>query len=97
MIGRPSGPNSFCSKGRGEPFERVTPNINITLIFIKDKSTIKQLYFYYWKLIFQQSPAQSPISHFFAQVTKDSLTCKSARKLAEIKSFWLKFSYSHIP
>ena len=59
MIGRPSGPNSFTSKGRGEPFERVIPNINITLIFIKDKSTIKQLYFYYWKLIFQQTPAQS--------------------------------------
>ncbi len=42
MIGRPSGPNSFTSKGRGEPFERVTINLNISLFFCNGKSLIME-------------------------------------------------------
>jgi len=37
-------------EGRGEPFKRIIQNINIRLTFIKEKSTMKHLYFYYLHL-----------------------------------------------
>ena len=35
MIGRPSGLSSFCSKGRGEPFERTDINLIDRIKFCK--------------------------------------------------------------